>query len=213
MNPAPRTSHAVCMALSLLASPAVFAQSAAENEATPCRVDELDMGDACVRIEPARPDRDPSLRRITRFPSRSLMPGHVGENTGAPGQSPGSSPPPAPAAAPPQPGTVAEPVTAASVSSGHISPGYGVQFGVFSDQSTARDVARPLADRGLAVGLAPLQRGGRTLWACIHGPFPDEASARSAAERLRIDHRLADTYIKPLDNLELTGLSNDATEE
>ena len=144
----------------------------------------------------------------------------VTENSGPrPGKQPADEPfatakaaPPLPEAAA-DPGHAANPAPAGQPASPPEPVTLGVQFGVFSSRARALGVAMPLAEAGLPVGLARMQSGDRVLWACIHGPFRDEGSAQAAARRLTIDHGVEDTYIKPLDGLELTELSHDTTEK
>jgi cell division protein FtsN len=198
-----------------------------------CRPDEIDMGDYCASTQPPTTQEESDARRVTPFRSSSMMPGRTvttdSGNTAqmptgvpeTPAQEPAeraaapavAGPGPRPAAADPvTPATSPVPAVEKAAGTGTHS-GMGVQFGVYSSRTTARRVAQPLADAGLPVHLARLERAGRVLWACIHGPFPDTPSAQAAAGRLAIDHGIEDTYIKPLDNLELTELNHDAIEE
>jgi cell division septation protein DedD len=215
----------------------VASTSAQENpETSHCQPNELDMGDYCISLpSPANPEES-ALRRVTPFRARSMMPGLAGKPDGqtkpaqgerkgllsGPGQTTRRAPAPEPLPVKQQPvgpGTDPSPPvvehlqTAPAMPAARPSGNFGVQLGVFSSKSTAISVGRPLADAGLPVYLTPVERGGRVLWACIHGPYPDQESAADAAGRLRIDHRVGNTYIKPLADLELTELSHDTTEK
>ncbi len=206
-----------------------------------CRHDEIDMGDYCASLKPPDTEEEASTRRVTPFRSRSMMPGLVAEegetppsrpepaNSASQVVGPAASPVVAPQESPASQAvrTPASPVPARQVPPEPELPvrapveepaaipagGFGVQFGVFSSRESARRIAQPLADAGLDVGLAKMERSGRLLWACIHGPFADRPAAEAAADRLAIDHSIPDTYIKTLDDLELTGLSHATTQE
>jgi hypothetical protein len=219
--------------LGLAGIPLQAQQTAAESR---CRPDEIDMGDYCASMQPPTTQEESDARRVTPFRSRSMMPGRTGATDHQPGaQQPiyqpgaqaGATAGQASAASTTAPDPQrAVPATTAETTPVTVSPaagsatvmadtraGVGVQFGVFSSRAAALKVAQPLADAGLPVRLARLARAGRVLWACIYGPFPDMPTARAAARKLTIDHGVEDTYIKALDDLELTELNHVATEE
>ena len=180
-----------------------FAQE--EKETSHCRPDEFDMGDYCASLPPPGTNDEAAVRRVTPFRGRSMMPGRTKTPTvrrQAGRAAPRRAGPVTPQAEP------TSPIPAHQANSGFV-----VQLGVFSEKPSALAYAETLRKDGLAISVARVTRGNRVLWACIHGPFPDGESAATAAGRLRIDHHISDTYIKPLDDLELTELSHDTTEK
>jgi hypothetical protein len=156
-----------------------------------CLPEEIDMGEYCARRLPEVRKLEPGAKRATPFRKRSMMPGQVGD--------PSSEP----MAGLPR-GTIES-------QDGH---GFGVQLGAFSERSVANDVARSAAAAmGEPFYLAPLARGERILWACILGPFPDEASAMAALARVQDRTRYKDAFIKPLDQLKLVEVDHATTQE
>jgi len=142
----------------------------------------------CVET-PAEP-REALPPRVTPFRARSLMPGHVDE---------------------PRKTVRKAPVDAPRAVAGS---GYGVQIGAFSERSTALKLAQQLIDDiGGDFRLAPIARGNRILWACIHGPFPDRATAQAALGRIRSETAHQEAFVKPLDQLELIEPRHVSTEE
>jgi len=134
--------------------------------------------------------------RVTPFRARSMMPGHVDE--------------------PPRVETPAKALPGKATSMPRAEPGsgYGVQIGVFSERATAAKVARQLIEEiGGDFRLAPLERGSRILWACIHGPFADTATAKAALGRIRSETTYQEAFVKPLDQLKLIEPRHASTEE
>jgi hypothetical protein len=187
----PRLAHSLACLLPLLVlvSESPDAQEV-EGEAR-CRPDEIDMGDYCAGRPPDAQKLTPGATRRTPFRLHSMMPGHVGE---------------APAAHLPEPPS-GKAVTAPE-------PGFGVQFGVFSERATAESMVRYAAEAVQGpYHLARIEQGNRILWACIHGPFTDRASAAAARSRLRDGTRFKDAFVKSLDELKLIELEHAHTQE
>jgi hypothetical protein len=175
--------------LLVLATAPLAAQEEAEEPR--CGPDEIDMGDYCAGRRPAAQKLGPGSTRRTPFRIRSMMPGHVGEAPEA--ESPGL----------PQ-GTVAA----------AAGTGFGVQFGVFSDQAAAESVALGAAETVQGpFHVARIEQGSRILWACIHGPFPDRESAAAARNRLHDATRFKDAFVKSLNELKLIELEHATTQE
>ena len=151
------------------------------------------MGDYCARRPAEAAQLKPGARRATPFRVESMMPGRAGErpvNNLIPGL--GREP--------------KEPTLAKS--------GFGVQFGAFSSRKTAVRVAREAASQvGGPFSLARIPRDQRILWACIHGPFPDETSATEALHNLHDNTGHREAFIKPLEDMELLDLDYASTEE
>lgn len=216
---------------------ALFAASLASaqpaKDESDCRPDEVDLGDYCASIAPPDPNGKDPRSRVTPFRAQSMMPGHStpprqlvpepppmapeavssAEQSGLmPGRVAGAAPE---GPAPPTPAVEAPPESEApeATQAGVTADGFGVQFGVFSARTTAEKVGRTLSERGFEVWLATIPRGERVLWGCIQGPHASRAAAVAAANRLRREGLVADTYVRPLDGLELKVLEHEPTEE
>ncbi len=186
-----RVTHRVACILPLILLTTLPASAQDADVELQCRPDEVDMGDFCARRSPEARQLKPGAKRATPYRVNSLMPGHAGESLAESGAEPDA-------------GTK-------DVTQGH---GWGVQLGAFSSKETADAVARAAAQIiGGPFHLAPLERGERILWACIHGPFPDEESASAARKRLLSDTNHAEAFVKPLDNLKLIELDHASTQK
>lgn len=153
-----------------------------------CGPDEIDVGDYCARAAQDAARLEPGARRATPIRIRSMMPGHaddVREST---------------------------PVQEAAVADSARAPGsggLGVQLGVFSSREKAVAVGQEARSAvGGAFVLARISHQQRILWACIQGPYSDEASALRARQRLHTETRFKEAFIKPLDDLELLDLNH-----
>jgi hypothetical protein len=159
-----------------------------------CRPDELDMGDYCASLPPARSQSENEQRRVTRFRAESMMPGKA--NTNSPGSAPAVDPKQVPA-----------PVAPVD------SDGFFVQIGAFSTRALAESVALSVESPGSPLVVFPLHRGNRVLWACTLGPFPDKASAEETRDWIRKDNRFGSAYVKAMDSEAKQGFANDKTQK
>lgn len=110
-----------------------------------------------------------------------------------------------PVIAVPKPVTPPVPVSAGS--------GYVVQLGAFSSRSVAVSVAQNVHAEGIPVALAPIETASGVLWACFAGPYEDMEQAKSARDHMRLKREFAAAWVKPVGQLSLTGLNNEAIEE
>lgn len=169
---------------------------AQEAEELACEPDEIDMGDYCAERPPEAARLKPGARRATPFRVKGMMPGRVGESPGLPRGQP------------------RRPDTADEMAPDLETGGFGVQLGVFSTRDKAEQVARQAA---VVVGgpfaLARIERDAGILWACIHGPFPDQPTAVEAQRRLRRETPFGDAFVKPLDETEPLDLEHASTEK
>ncbi len=164
-----------------------------------CRLDEVDMGDYCASLPPARSQTVKERRRVTRFRSTGMMPGRASETLGTQDKQ-----------ALPQKLQTDEPVLAEQVV---IKTGFSVQLGAFSTRERAESVAISVESSGPPVTVVPLQSGNQLLWACIQGPFPDKPSAIEARDHLRKERRFRTAYIKANETVAQQGIANDRTEK
>ena len=98
----------------------------------------------------------------------------------------GNPPPARQTAAPVQPSQAPAPVL----------PKGSVWIQVFSspDRSQAESIRAKLAGGGYQAHLAPIERGGRTMYRVRVGPFPSKAEAQKVADKVRTGYKL-DTWV------------------
>jgi DedD protein len=93
---------------------------------------------------------------------------------------------PAPSSAPPEPAPVARPLAdEVKPAAAPVRGGLAVQVGAFGSAATARKLADQLNGDGFSAYVAPLAKGGKTLYRVRVGPVADRAAADKLAAQLK----------------------------
>jgi DedD protein len=179
---------AVVLVPELLSGRKQAASVAAGENARGTRTYTIDLGGAV-----AAGSRLPSTPSTPAAAAPATLPAIKAAPAPAPATVPASGEPadasrdvPAPSSAPPEPAPAARPLAdEVKPAAAPVRGGLAVQVGAFGSAATARKLVEQLNGDGFSAYVAPLAKGGKTLYRVRVGPVADRAAADKLAAQLK----------------------------